>query len=71
MSELDDEFAKDVSEYDTVQELKDATIERLQETASMQAVNEAKDKLIEKVFETQSYNRQILKFQFQSYRTVI
>lgn len=51
LPELDDEFAKDVSEYDTVQELKDATRERLQETASMQAVNEAKDKLIEKVFE--------------------
>lgn len=51
LPELDDEFAKDVSEYDTLDELRKAALERLQETADLQSVNGAKDKLIEKVYE--------------------
>lgn len=51
LPELDDEFAKDVSEYDTLDELKKATEERLQKYADAQAVNAAKDAVIEKVYE--------------------
>ncbi|MGN0659987.1 MAG: trigger factor [Emergencia sp.] len=49
--ELDDEFAKDVSEYDTLDELKKATEERLQKNADTQALNAAKDAVIDKVYE--------------------
>ncbi|MCI5688838.1 trigger factor [Anaerovoracaceae bacterium 42-11] len=48
---LDDEFAKDVSEYDTLDELKKATEERLQTNADAMALNAAKDAVIEKVYE--------------------
>lgn len=48
---LDDEFAKDVSEYDTLDELKKATEERLQTNADTMALNAAKDAVIEKVYE--------------------
>lgn len=51
LPELDDEFAKDVSEYDTLDELKKATEERLQKYADLQALNAAKDAIIEKVYE--------------------
>ncbi len=51
LPELDDEFAKDVSEFDTLEELKKSTYERLKETADLQAENAAKDKVIEKAYE--------------------
>ncbi len=51
LPELDDEFAKDVSEYDTLDELKKATEERLQKNAETAALNAAKDAVIEKVYE--------------------
>lgn len=51
LPELDDEFAKDVSEYDTLDELKKATEERLQKYADAQAVSAAKDAIIDKVYE--------------------
>ena len=51
LPELDDEFAKDVSEYDTLDELKKATEERLQTNADAMALNAAKDAVIEKVYE--------------------
>jgi len=51
LPELDDEFAKDVSEYDTLDELKKATEERLQKNAEAMAMNAAKDAVIEKVYE--------------------
>ena len=51
LPELDDEFAKDVSEYDTLDELKKATEERLQKNADAMALNAAKDAVIEKVYE--------------------
>lgn len=51
LPELNDDFAKDTSEYDTLEELKKATLDRLQETADIRSENAAKDALIEKVFE--------------------
>ncbi len=51
LPELDDEFAKDVSEHDTLEELKAATAERLQKYADAQSISMAKDAVIEKVFE--------------------
>jgi len=51
LPELDDEFAKDVSEYDTLEELKAASAERLQKYADAQSVSMAKDAIIEKVYE--------------------
>lgn len=51
LPELDDEFAKDVSEYDTLEELKAASAERLQKYADAQSVSMAKDALIEKIYE--------------------
>ena len=51
LPELDDEFAKDVSEYDTLEELKQANRERLESYAKMSAENQMKDAAIEKVVE--------------------
>ena len=51
LPELDDEFAKDVSEFDTLAELKEDTRARLQETADLRAKNTAKDKIVELVHE--------------------
>ena len=51
LPELDDEFAKDVSEYDTLEELKAASAERLQKYMDAQSISRAKDVLIEKVAE--------------------
>lgn len=49
LPELDDEFAKDVSEYDTLEELKQANRERLESYAKMSAENQMKDAAIAKV----------------------
>ena len=51
LPELDDEFAKDVSEYDTLEELKKATKERLEVYAKSSAENQMKDAAILKVVE--------------------
>ena len=51
LPELDDEFAKDVSEYHTLDELKKETEARLQKYADEQSVNAAKDAVIEKVYQ--------------------
>lgn len=51
LPELDDEFAKDVSEYDTLDELKKETEARLQKYADEQSVNAAKDAVIEKIYQ--------------------
>lgn len=47
--ELDDDFAKDVSEYDTLEELKAKTLERLQETADNRTKREQENKIIDAV----------------------
>lgn len=51
MPEIDDEFAKDVSEYDTLEELKAAKREELEKAAEVRAENQMKNNVIEKVFE--------------------
>ena len=51
LPELDDEFAKDVSEHDTLEELKKATRERLETYAKSAAENQMKDAAILKVVE--------------------
>lgn len=51
LPELDDEFAKDVSEYDTLEELNKANRERLESYAKMSAENQMKDAAIAKVVE--------------------
>lgn len=50
--ELDDEFAKDVSEFDTFAELKDATKKRLEETAEHRAQHEQEDAVLEAALKT-------------------
>ena len=51
LPELDDEFAKDVSEFDTLDELKAATREKLEKYAEAGAVTQMQDKALEKVVE--------------------
>ncbi|MDY6037440.1 MAG: trigger factor [Eubacterium sp.] len=51
LPEADDEFAKDVSEFDTMAELRDDVKERILESAKLQCENEAKDKVISQVYE--------------------
>ncbi len=51
LPELDDEFAKDVSEYDTLEELNNANRERLENYAKLSAENQMKDKAVEVVVE--------------------
>lgn len=48
---LDDEFAKDVSEFDSLQELKDDILNRLKEAAKAQAETRLKDELVDKAVE--------------------
>lgn len=52
LPELDDEFAKDVSEFDTLEELKNDTKEKLQKSNNDRAKAETEDKAIEAVAET-------------------
>lgn len=51
LPELDDEFVKDVSEYDTLEELKNATRERLEKYAKASAENQMQDAALVKVVE--------------------
>ena len=50
MPELDDEFAKDTSEYDTLDELKESLREDLQKRKESQAESQMKDKMLESLF---------------------
>ena len=47
---IDDEFAKDVSEFDTLEELKADTKEKLEKTAKDKAEYETKNAVLEKVY---------------------
>ena len=49
--ELDDEFVKDVSEFDTVDELKEDIKKKQLENAKNMVVSRAKDAVVEKVYE--------------------
>lgn len=51
LPELDDEFAKDVSEFDTLEELKNATQERLEKYAKAGAETKMQDAALGKVVE--------------------
>ncbi len=51
MPELDDEFAKDVSEFDTLEELKKDIYEKQLKTAKDKAENEQKKAVLEKLIE--------------------
>ncbi|MGN1413402.1 MAG: trigger factor [Anaerovoracaceae bacterium] len=52
LPELDDEFAKDVSEFDTLEELKASTRERLESYAKAGAESQMKDAAVAKVVES-------------------
>ncbi|MDF3001676.1 MAG: trigger factor [Bacillota bacterium] len=49
--ELNDEFAKDVSEFDTLEDLKNDSREKLEKAAASKAEYEAKNAVLEKVYE--------------------
>lgn len=51
LPELNDEFAKDVSEFDTLEELKKETLEKLEKAANMRGEYETKNKVLEAVYE--------------------
>ena len=51
LPELDDEFVKDVSEFDTMEELRKDTMERLVESTELMIANETKDALVDKISE--------------------
>ena len=48
LADLNDEFAKDVSEFETLQELKNDILNRLKEAATEQTNNRIKDELVDK-----------------------
>lgn len=56
LPELDDEFAKDVSECDTLEALKAETKEKLQTSKSAWATNQMKDKALEKACDNNDLN---------------
>ena len=51
LPELDDEFVKDVSEFDTMEELRKDTMDRMKESKELMIQNESKDAIIEKITE--------------------
>ncbi len=51
LPELDDEFAKDVSEFDTLEDLKNDIRDRLKDTAKNRAESAMKDKALEAVYQ--------------------
>jgi len=50
LPELDDDFAKDVSEHDTLDALKKEIFDRIEEAATTASKNQMKNALIEKIF---------------------
>ena len=56
LPELDDEFAKDVSEFETLKELKAYTKKRLQENYNTSAENVAKNALVDKIVEANKFD---------------
>ncbi len=51
LPELDDEFAKDVSEFDTIDEMKADSRKKLEESSSLRAKNEYEEEVIKKAVE--------------------
>lgn len=56
MPEIDDEFAKDTSEYDTLDELKESIRGDVKKRKESQAENKMKDSVIEKIYEANDVN---------------
>lgn len=54
LAPLDDEFAKDVSEFSTLQELREDITNKLRESAAKESDSRVKDQLLTKVVETSS-----------------
>ncbi|MFW6389713.1 MAG: trigger factor, partial [Halanaerobiales bacterium] len=54
--ELDDEFAQEVSEYDTLKEYKDEIKSRMKEEKQSRADNEIEQKILDKIAETTEIN---------------
>lgn len=52
LPELDDEFAKDISEFDTLDDLKKDTMEKLTKAREAQVLNKMKDNALGKVYES-------------------
>lgn len=51
LPELDDEFAKDVSEFDTLDELKASTRERLEKYAEAGSIEQMKEAILDKIYQ--------------------
>lgn len=56
LPELDDEFAKDVSDFDTLEEMKNDIKAKLLETSEVRSLNEAKDNLVEQIYENNKFD---------------
>ena len=56
LPELDDEFAKDVSEFDTLDEMKNDIRSKIIEMMETQVVNEAKDNLVDQIYENNKFD---------------
>ncbi|MCI2062017.1 MAG: trigger factor [Eubacteriaceae bacterium] len=56
LPELDDEFAKDISEFDTLEELRNDTAEKLKKSKESQAVNMMKDAALEEVYKKNDFD---------------
>ena len=56
MPEIDDEFAKDTSEYDTLDELKESLRDDIAKRKESQAESQMKDKVLQKLFEANDIN---------------
>lgn len=55
LPELDDDFAMDVSDFDTLDELKKNKKEELQKSRDEWAANSAKDKMVDQIYEKSGY----------------
>ena len=55
LPELNDDFAKDVSEFDTLEELKKDTREKIEKANNARAINEMKNAALEKVYEANDF----------------
>ena len=55
LPELNDDFAKDVSEFDTLEEFKKDTKEKIEKAAAARAENEMKNAALEKVYEANNF----------------
>lgn len=56
LPEINDDFAKDVSEFDTIEELKADAKEKIEKAAAARAENEMKNSVIEKVYNANEFD---------------